>query len=400
MSTHTINTNILIIGAGAGGVSVAARLQKKGIKEIYLLDPSEKHYYQPAWTLVGAGILPKEETSRDQISVIPKGVHWIKTKAKNLHPEQNYILTKCNKKIHYNYLVMAPGIQLNWHKIKGLEESLGNKSVCSNYSYTEAEYTWEALQATTSGTALFTMPATPIKCAGAPQKIMYLADAYFRKQSTRENIKIIGAFAPPAIFGIEAYKKPLENIIKRQNIDFKPKHDLVAIDSEKKVASFKTTDTGEQKDIAYNFIHVTPPMSAPDFIKNSALAIKDNPLGWCSVDKHTLQSPDFSNVFGLGDATNTPNSKTAAAIRMQAPVLVKNLLNHMESKPLTEKYNGYASCPLVTDYGKVLLAEFDYSGLPTPSFPLDPTKERFIYYKLKKNLLPVLYWHGMLKGRA
>lgn len=390
---------IVIVGGGAAGITVAAQLLAKNSNlDIAIIEPSDKHYYQPAWTLVGGGAYEATATVKNEGEVIPDGVTWIQDYCDRFEPENNQVITKNQTQITYEYLIVCPGIQIDWHLIPGLKETLGKNGVCSNYAYEQAPKTWETLKNFSGGTAIFTYPNTPIKCAGAPQKIMYLADETFRKQGVRNKSEILYCTATPGIFGVPAYAKPLMEIVQHKDIQLKAKHNLKEIKPDTKEAIFDvTTDSGvEEVTIKYDMIHVTPPMSSPDFIKNSPLA---NSAGWVDVDKDNLQHNKYPNIFSLGDASSLPTSKTAAAVRAEAPVLVANLLALMAAKTLDDKYDGYACCPLVTGYGKVMLAEFDYDKNPSPSFPLDPTKERYSMWLLKKYGLPYLYWNRMLKGK-
>jgi sulfide:quinone oxidoreductase len=387
---------ILILGGGTAGITVAAQLRRK-LKDfdLAIIEPSTKHYYQPLWTLVGAGVFPKEQSERDESAFIPKGADWIQDYVAELQPEQNCVVTRSGRRITYDYLVIALGIQVDWNKIPGLAEGVGTNQICSNYSYQQVDYTWECVSKFKGGTALFTMPNTAVKCGGAPQKIMYLADDHFRKSSVRDKSNVIFASGQGALFAVEKYRKTLEKVAARKSIDIRLKHNLVEIKPNQKEAIFEHLDTKERVTIPFDMIHVTPPMSAPDLIKSSILA---NAAGWVEVDKYTLQHPRFLNVFPIGDCSGLPTSKTGAAIRKQAPVLVRNLISAIQGKSLEAKYDGYTSCPLVTGYGKLVLAEFDYEGKPAETFPFDQSKERLSMYLLKAYALPRLYWHGMLRG--
>lgn len=390
---------ILIIGGGSAGITVAARLLRESRSlsgNIAIVDPATKHYYQPLWTLAGAGEADKTVTQREEASVIPSGAVWVQEAVTEFQPNENAVVTASGKKLHYEYLVVAAGIQIDWYKIKGLKESMGKNGVCSNYSYDYVDSTWETIRNFKGGTSIFTNPNTPVKCGGAPQKIMYLADDYFRKSGVRPHSSVIFASGSPSIFNVKKYEQALNKIIERKEIETWFMHNLIEIDGEKKQATFENLNTQERVNIQYDMIHVVPPMSAPDFIKNSPLAASN---GWLNVDKYTLKHPCFDNVFGIGDCTNLPTSKTGAAIRKQAPVLVKNLLDQMGAKPLVHQYDGYTSCPLVTGYGRLILAEFNYDLQPQETFPINQARERYSMYVLKKNFLPVMYWKGMLKGR-
>lgn len=395
MSRHH---QVLIVGAGTGGISVAARLQNLAKPpEVAIIDPSERHYYQPIWTLVGAGVFSRESSARDQADYIPAGATWIKDAVASFDPEHHAVKTRGGETITYDQLVVAPGIQLDWDKIKGLKGNLGKGGICSNYSYETVESTWETLRGFKGGNAIFTFPSNPIKCAGAPQKIMYLADDHLRKIGVRERSTIIYASAAPAIFGVKKYARALDKVVARKGIETRFRHELVEVRADAREAVFRQLDGGAEVVLPYEMLHVTPPQSAPDFVKQSPLA---SSAGWVEVHKHTLQHVRYPDVFALGDASSLPTSRTGAAIRKQAPVLVENLMAFRAGEKLAASYDGYASCPLVTGYGKVIMAEFDYDGTPTESFPFDQARERYSMYALKAYGLPEMYWNGMLRGRV
>ena len=389
---------VLILGGGTAGITVAAQLRRR-LKpyNLAIVEPSSQHYYQPLWTLVGAGVFRKELSERAESAFIPTGADWIQDYVAEIQPDKNQVVLRGGRTIGYDYLVVALGIQIDWSKIPGLAEGIGKNGICSNYAYQHVDYTWQCLQEFRGGNAIFTMPNTAVKCGGAPQKIMYLADDYFRRHGVRDKSQVIYATPQSAIFAVEKYRKTLEKVVERKQIEVRFKHNLVELHPDNKEAVFERLETREQVTIPYEMIHVTPPMSAPDLIKQSPLA---NEQGWVDADKFTLQHPKFPNVFPIGDCSGLPTSKTGAAIRKQAPVLVKNVVSAMKGEPLRARYDGYTSCPVVTGYGKLVLAEFDYEGKPAETFPFDQSKERLSMYLLKAHALPRLYWDGMLRGRA
>ncbi len=397
MKTHY---QILVVGDGNAGISVAAQLLHKNNKlDIGIIEPSSKHYYQPAWSLVGAGIFNKAKTVRNEADVIPKGATWIRNAVQSFRPAENKIELLDGVVLGYDYLIVAPGIQLNWKDIKGLEENLGKNGVCSNYDFRYTDYTYECVKNTRSGRAIFTSPETVVKCGGAPQKAMYLATDYFSKHGVAEQVQTEMWSGGSRVFGIPKYEEVLKKIIEKRKIKTNFFQKLVEIDGENKRALFVgigETNKGVETWVDYEMIHVTPPQSAPDFIKNSPLA---NANGWVDVHKHTLQHNKYSNVFSLGDASSLPTSRTGAAVRKQAPVLVNNLLSLMKGLALKASYNGYTSCPIVTGYGKLMLAEFDYNNQPMETFPFNQAKERWSMFILKKYILPWLYWNQILPGR-
>ncbi|GHG89541.1 FAD/NAD(P)-binding oxidoreductase [Comamonas sp. JC664] len=395
---------VLIIGGGTAGIAVAARLARAGQKGVAVLEPSQHHYYQPLWTLVGAGEARIEDTVRNQSRLIPRGVRWVRDAATEVDPEAREVRTRGGLRLGYDFLVVAPGIQLDWDKVTGLREALKTPHVSSNYDVQFAPKTWRLIQGFKGGTALFTQPSTPVKCAGAPQKIMYLAADHFRRVGVLERTSVVFGSGAKAIFGVRPFASVLEGVVHRYGITPRFQHNLVSVDGDKREATFESTRDGppERLTLAYDMLHVTPPQSAPDFIKRSPLAWQTGPnTGWVKADKYTLQHPDHPNVFALGDASDLPTSRTGAAVRKQAPVLVENLLACMRDRPLPSRYNGYASCPLTTGYGRLLLAEFDYDGQPAPTIPfIDTFKERGDLWLLKKHGLPFFYWAFMMRGLA
>lgn len=389
---------VVIVGGGTAGICVAARLARKGNVHVTVIEPSQTHDYQPLWTLVGGGVLPRERTRRTEASVMPKGVDWVQDFVAEFEPDKNTVVTKDGRRIGYDALVVAAGIQVDWGKIKGLDGQIGKHGICSNYAYDTVNSTWEAIKAFTGGDAVFTQPSTPIKCGGAPQKIMYLAEHAFCKRGVRDKAKVHFYSGDPTIFKSPHYAATLMKVIERKQIEPPHfKHNLKEVRAESREAIFDDLDAKKEAVQKFDLLHVTPPMSSPDFIKKSPLAAS---TGWVEVDKHTCRHVKFANVFSLGDCSNLPTSKTGAAIRKQAPVVVRNLLDTLAGRDPGAKYDGYTSCPLVTGYGSLILAEFDYDLKPKETFPFNQNKERWSMYMLKRHVLPMMYWRGMMKGRA
>lgn len=376
---------------------MATRMKRRvGAENVAVVEPSEWHFYQPIWTLVGAGAKELSLSGRPTVTVIPSGVQWIQDRVAELNPDMNCIRTDTGKEISYKYLIIALGIQLDYEKIKGLPEGFAYPKIGSNYSVKTVEKTWKALQDFKEGNALFTFPNTPVKCAGAPQKIMYLSEAYFRKTGKRPKANIIFNTALGTIFGVKKYADALQEIIRERNVSVNYKHNLIEVRADKQEAVFEILDKpGEKHVVHYEMLHVTPPMSSPDVLKKSPVA---DSAGWVDVDKETLQHKKYPNVFGIGDCTNLPTSKTAAAVAAQSGILDRTISLIMKNQRPIQKYDGYTSCPLVTSYNRVILAEFDYTAQPLETFPFDQSKERISMYLMKADMMPFLYWNMMLRG--
>lgn len=389
--------DVLIVGAGTAGLTVAAMLRRSSpALRVGLIDSASTHFYQPLWTLVGGGEAKKEASAKPMASLIPPGADWIQDAVDQVQPESNRVIGRSGKAYGYGHLVMAPGLTCDWNGIPGLAENLGQDGVCSNYGYESVDSTWRFIREFQGGNAIFTHPNTPIKCGGAPQKIMYLAADYWRKNPPPQPYKIIFCISTPTIFAVPIYADALLRAVERYGIEVRFEFNLTAIRAQDKVAEFEHLGVGQDGSLPYSLLHVTPPMSAPAFQKQSALAGEG---GWCEVNPHTLQHMRFDNVFSLGDASNLPTSKTGAAIRQQAPVLHDNLLAATRGQSLPAQYEGYTSCPLITGYNRLVLAEFDYDKNLQETFPFDQSKERRSMYLLKKHLLPRFYWNRMVKGR-
>ncbi|CUB06356.1 NAD(P)/FAD-dependent oxidoreductase [Marinomonas fungiae] len=393
---------VVIVGAGAGGLAVAASLLKRRPDlDIAVVDPATEHSYQPGWTLVGGGVFKREQTRRPMASVIPKKVKHYQQAVVSFHPDVESIEMSNGERLHYNILVVSPGLKLNWDAIPGLKETLGKNGVTSNYQWETAPYTWQNVQQLKHGKAIFTQPPMPIKCAGAPQKAMYLACSEWLSKGVLKDIDVEFCNAGGVLFGVADYVPALMSYIEKYGINLNLGQTLVAVDGERQIATFEITNGEGQKERIekdFDMLHVCPPQCPLDFIKNSPLA---DDAGWFDVYQDTLQHKHYENIFGLGDGTNTPNAKTAAAVRAQAPVVAENVLSVLVKQSPRAVYDGYGSCPLTVERGKIVLAEFVYGGKVKPSFPkwfIDGTQPSYLAWLLKEKSLPWVYWEGMLKG--
>ncbi|MDE2516043.1 MAG: NAD(P)/FAD-dependent oxidoreductase [Rhodospirillales bacterium] len=394
--------DVLIVGAGAAGIATAASLLRRNPRlDVALIDPARTHYYQPGWTLVGGGVFRAAQTARTMESVIPRGASWIEAAVRGFDPAHQQVTLSDGTTRSYRVLVAAPGLHLDWAAIPGLAATLGKHGVTSNYRYDLSPYTWSLVQGLSRGTALFTQPPMPIKCAGAPQKAMYLSCDHWQRQGRQGAITTQFHNAGGVLFGVPAYVPALMEYVGRYAIDLRFQSKLIAVDGPAHSATFEQTDATGTRVVVQSFdmMHVCPPQRAPDFVADSPLA---GPGGWIAADPATLRHPQWENVFALGDAVGTSNAKTAAAARRQAPVVAENVLAALAGKAPVAAYDGYGSCPLTVERGRIVLAEFGYGGKLLPSFPgwfIDGARPSRLAWMLKERGLPPIYWHGMLKGR-
>jgi sulfide:quinone oxidoreductase len=401
-NADVIHHEVVIVGGGAAGVAVASSLLSRNSKlDVVIIDPADTHYYQPGWTMVGGGVFKPATTVKTMASVIPSKAKWIKAAVAGFEPEANQVILEGCRPISYDALIVCPGIKLNWHGIE-VVETLGQNGVTSNYRYDLSQYTWELVQQFKKGKALFTQPPMPIKCAGAPQKAMYLSADYWLKNHRLKDIQIDFYNTGPVLFGVKEYVPALMEYVARYNANLHFNHRLTKIDGPAKKAWFTVTDADGNTSVletSFDMIHVVPPQQAPDFIRASKLV---DAAGWVDVNQDTLQHKAYKNIYALGDVTNCPNAKTAAAARKQAPVVATNVLFDLNKGNQRAAYDGYGSCPLTVERGKIVLAEFGFGGRLLPSFPkwfIDGQRPSRLAWILKEKLLPPIYWWAMLKGR-
>jgi sulfide:quinone oxidoreductase len=395
--------DVVIVGGGAAGIAVAASLKaRKPNLDMAIIDPADIHYYQPGWTMVGGGIFGAPKTAKTMGSLIPAGVHWIKSAVAAFEPKDNAVILDGCRVVKYRRLIVAPGLKLDWHKVEGLVDTLGQNGVTSNYRYDLAPYTWELVKGMKSGRAIFTQPQMPIKCAGAPQKALYLSGDHWHREGVLDNIDIQFMNAGGVLFWVKDYVPALQSYMNRYKAELNFFHNLVAVDGPAKKAWFEVKEPEKDArtvEVDFDMLHVVPPQVAPDFIRVSPLA---DAAGWVDVDQATLRHKTYENIWSLGDVMNAPNAKTAAAARMQAPIVAENVADDIDGRSPTAIYNGYGSCPLTVEKGKIVLAEFGYGGTLLPSFPrwmIDGTKPTRAAWFLKETVLPPFYWKAMLRGK-
>ncbi|KAH6655737.1 FAD/NAD(P)-binding domain-containing protein [Truncatella angustata] len=395
---------VLVVGGGTAGVTVAAQLKRARGSEktdIAILDPAAAHHYQAGWTLVGSGLKPLSGMSKPMDAVIPAGTQHYPLRVSGFDPENNTVKTTDGVDITYDYLVVAPGLETNFAGISGLQDALQDPTslVSSIYSDKTVEQVWQNIKGFKEGEAIFTQPAGIIKCAGAPQKILWMALSQWKNDGVREKISPTFATGGASMFAVPKYSQALEDLRRERGVEGLFQHNLVSVDAKNKVATFKNLAAeGKEVQREYKFLHAVPPQKPWDWVAKSPLA---DAAGWVDVDKATTQHNKFSNVFSIGDASSLPNSKTAAAISSQAPVLVNNLIAAINGRQGKAAYDGYASCPLLTGHNELMLCEFKYGGVPKETFSAvfgGQEKPRRAFYHLKKDFFPFVYWNSFIKG--
>jgi sulfide:quinone oxidoreductase len=392
---------VVIIGGGNAGVSLAARLERYGVKDVAVIEPKDHHFFQPLFSHIAGGRAQAKEAVRSQESVMPNGVTWIRDAAVDVDTDANTVTLASGSTVSYGQLVVCPGLQYDWDAVPGLAEAVHSQHGASHYEFDLAPKAWTLLSGLTSGTAVFTMPAGPIKCGGASQKPMYLACDYWREKGVLDNIRVVMVQPYPTVFGVPEIDRELDRKIAEYGIELRTNSELVAVDSPSQKATIRDIITGTEENLHYDVLNAVPPQSAPDWLKATDLPASGDKGGFVEVDRQTLRHIRFQNVWSLGDAAGTTNSKSGGALRKQTMVLAKNLVAARKGKPLPAKYNGYSVCPFTVSRDTVVFAEFDDRYRPMPTIPRVPTwNESKLSWVVDRDIFPQIYWNLILKGRA
>jgi sulfide:quinone oxidoreductase len=398
---------IVVAGSGLGGLAVATRLSKllDGAR-ITIVDKKQEHNYQPGYTLVATGVWPVSKVRDRNADLQPAGVQWIQEMVAEFDPVGNAVVTTAGQRVPYDYLVVATGTHQDWGLIEGMDvAAIGQNGLTSVYPSPEAAVaTWQAMDAfrQKGGNAVMTLPATPLKCAGAPLKITFMLRDRLAQAGTLDKSSVTFYSAVGNVFGV----KPVnDNVVGRWQdlgIGIEYTQKLKAVDIGARKATFVTPE-GASTEVPYDFIHVVPPMRAPDAVKHSDLAWKEGGFaagGWLEVDKDTLQHRRYKNVFGIGDINGTPRGKTAATVKKAAPLVAQHVVDVIAGREPGQKFDGYTSCPLIVREGSAMLIEFDYEGKLVPSMPfIEPLQDSYFAWLMKYAMLKPAYM-AVLKGRV
>lgn len=391
---------LLIVGGGTGGTAIANKFSNRlGQGQVAVIEPSERHYNQALFTLVGGGLRQFNETYKPTASCLPTACDWIKQRVTGFDPDNNTVTIDNGDKLSYDFLLVTLGVELDYKKVKGSLDALEkDPRVCSNYHPTYVQKTIVAARNFKGGQAVFTLPDGPLKCAGAPQKIAYLLEEQFNKNGIRGKTDMVYNTALPVMFAVPRYAAELTKVADKKNIEVNFRHNLIEVRKDTSEAVFELLDDpGKTTTFKYDLLHISPPCSPPPVLKRSPLA---DASGFLAVDAGSMQHVTYPNVFGVGDCTNVPTSKTAAAVSGQVAVASRNLKRLLDgnNEALEKTYDGYTSCPLVVSSKECILAEFGYNQKILETMPMDQSKPSKLAFFVKSRVLPPLYWGGLVRG--
>jgi sulfide:quinone oxidoreductase len=393
---------VVVIGGGNAGLSVAGRLRRLGVQDVVVVEPREHHLYQPLFSHVAGGTARAGMATRPQGSVMPRGVEWIQDRVTDVLPESNSVLLESGRRLAYEHLVVCPGIQKDWDRVPGLADAMASPSGASNYEFDLAAKASRLLRDLRRGTVVFTQPAGPASCAGAAQKPMYLACDYWRATNVLRDIRVVLVVPDPTVFGMPLIDEELNRKIAEYGIELKTDSELLEADADNGTVVIGRIDGSDRETVTYDVLHAVPPQSAPDWLKATTLPAAGDPAGFVEVDPETLRHARYPNVWSLGDAAATRNSKSGGALRKQTLVLAKNLSHVLQGKTPEDAYDNYSVCPFTVSRSTVVFAEFDDDYRPKPTIPFWPglARERRLAWIFDRHILPWVYWNLILKGRA
>lgn len=384
---------IVVLGAGVGGTMTANMLRRRldrSEAEITVVDKSRKHAYQPSFYLLPFGYMEPADQFRDVDDLLGSDIEFVQAEITGVDPASKTV-ELADEALSYDYLVVALGHRLAPEETPGMLEGWEETAaVYPFYHFEAAMELRDALESFDGGTFVVSVPDTSIKCGGAPLKMTMLAEDYFRRREIRDDVEVVMTKGSDAVFGVSPYREKLEEIWTERDIEAKLNFTVEEIDHEAQI--IHATDGATQE---YDLYAPVPPQyGQPALTDNSPLTDGDEEHGgeYVTVDEHTLQHTEYEDVFALGDGCNTPNAKTAAAARKQSHVVLENLTAHMDGRPQTAEYEGYAACPLLTKKGKAMVAEFDYEN--SISAPV----ESRLNWIMDVNILPSFYWNTWLRG--
>ncbi|WP_375386339.1 NAD(P)/FAD-dependent oxidoreductase [uncultured Microbacterium sp.] len=392
---------IVVVGGGNAGLSVAGRLRRMGITDIAVIEPRDTHLYKPLFSHIAGGTARASAAVRAQGSVTPRGVQWIQDAVATIDPDGSCVVLASGARVTYDHIIVCPGIQKNWDAIPGLRAAMDSPHGASNYEFDLAQKASALLRDFTRGTVVFSQPAGPASCAGAAQKPMYLACDYWRRTGVLGDISVVLLVPDDTVFGIAEIDRELDRKIDEYGIQLRTRTQILEIDPVEKVLTLGGAEGTASDRLPYDLLLVEPPQSAPDWISSSALPSAETD-GFIAVDPRTLRHPRYPHVWALGDAAATTNSKSGGALRKQTLTVAKNLVAVLNGRKPTQSYDGYSVCPFTVSRHTVVFAEFDdhYALKPTVPFWPGLARERRLTWVFDRYVLPWVYWHMILQGRA
>lgn len=396
--------NVAVIGGGNGGLSIAGRLRRRGVADIVVIEPQEEHCYKPLLSHVAGGTARASETVRSQADVTPKGVTWLQDAVARIDAEHNRLELGSGELLEYAHLVVAAGIRQDWDVVPGLAAAMLSPAGASNYLLDLAAKASPMLRDVRSGTVVFIQPPGPASCAGAAQKPMYQACAYWRRKGVLSGIRVVLLVPDATIFGIPEIDAELERKVAEYGIEVHTGARVQEIDADQRTVVF-TTDSAaagaRAHSVTYDVLMAEPPQSAPPFIEASGLSSPDAE-GFVDVDPRTLRHRRHANVWAVGDAAATTNSKSGGALRKQTKVLADNLVAVLGGGEPGAHYDGYGVCPFTVSRSSAVFAEFDDRLRLAPSIPFWRTsyRESRLAWIIDRHIFPHVYWRLILQGRA
>jgi sulfide:quinone oxidoreductase len=391
---------LLILGAGTGGTMVANKMAHHlDPREwrIIIVDKDENHYYQPGFLFIPFGIYAPSDVVKPKRNFLPPQVEIIFSDIEVIEPEENRVrLSRDNQVIHYDYLVIATGSHVHPEETEGMVDGGWYKNVFDFYTLDGATALSRFLKFWKGGRMVVNVVEMPIKCPVAPLEYLFLADWFFQERGIRDNVEIVFATPLPGAFTKPRASSILGDMLEQKHIQIEPDYNIMEVDGEKQIIR-----SYDEREIAYDLLVTVPTNMGAEVIERSGMG---DELNFVPIDKHTLQSNDWENIWVIGDAGNAPTSKAGSVAHFMLDVLIENMLRHMEELKPLPKFDGHANCFIESGFEKGILIDFNYDVEPLPGkFPLPGFGPFSLLRESSTNhwgkmMFRWVYWNMLLRG--
>lgn len=392
----TDHAEVVIVGGGNAGISLAARMLREGAGDVLLVEPSPVHRYRPLLNYVGAGEASPASLERPMASVVPDGCRWVKDAVDAVDPAARTLTTRRGRTIAYSTLVLCPGMIEDWGATPGLVEAYTAGWAGSTYVPSSAPLVWPALEDVTGGTVLFTVPPEPAPCGATALKPLLMACHTWQRSGLLADLDVVLVLPDEEALGVPDADEHLEAVLASYGVRVLRSARVARVDPVIRSVDI-TSSTGQHHldDVAY--AHVVPHYRAPHWVSESGLA-DGGRAGLVDVDPETLRSRRHGDLWAIGDAASIATRSSGGALRKQVKVLAHNIGAAAAGKKL-RSYDGLTVMPVTTSRNRLMLVEADRVGRRPRHAPLDPVKPRWSTWMFDRYVLPQVYFHRILKGK-
>jgi sulfide:quinone oxidoreductase len=402
--------DVVVIGGGNAGISLAARLVRDGCRDVALVDPAEVHHYRPLLSYVAGGMAALEDLRRPQRDVVPDGVRWYRDRVVGVDAQRSTVRLAGGGELTYADLAVCPGSEVDWDAIPGSRDAMTTPAASTSYLPEHAADTWTMLSGLREGRAVFAIADRYVPCAPVGLKPLFLAADHWRRAGVLDRIAIELLVEGDALAPQAQADRQLREAAAGYGVRVRTGVRLAAVDPTARTVEVLparrpdgegTPDDGApaRERVPYDALYLAPPHRAPAWVAASGLGTDDSD-GFVAVDPRTLQHEVHPRVWGLGDAAAVDALPSGGALRKQVPVVAENIAARRTGRPMRH-YSGYSVAPVTTSRRRLLLGEFDRAGRPEPTVRIpDLVRPRRSLLLFDRYLEPQVYWHRLLRGKV